>query len=133
MKTIIAMLEEVANSVEAKGLIKEAEELDIIANTIEAGLFSKLVGTSAILLSMFSGAVAGQPGENNVKNMFQTLLVDLQEAKSPDIAEIAKNDAGKFIVQKVKDTKLRNQMVEKLDDTFKDTLKKIPKGQTALA
>jgi transcriptional regulator of aromatic amino acid metabolism len=34
-KNIVASLDNVANDVESNGLLKEAEELDIIANTIE--------------------------------------------------------------------------------------------------
>lgn len=35
MELLIAMLDKVANAIQAKGLLKEAEELDIIANTLE--------------------------------------------------------------------------------------------------
>jgi hypothetical protein len=35
MEKLIAMLDKVASAIQDKGLIKEAEELDIIANTLE--------------------------------------------------------------------------------------------------
>ena len=38
MNKISSMLDKVAGSLESKGLLKEAEELDVISNTIESSL-----------------------------------------------------------------------------------------------
>lgn len=43
MKEIIAMLDEIADKVQAKGFTKEAEELDVISNTLEAGFMGDTI------------------------------------------------------------------------------------------
>jgi hypothetical protein len=62
MKKVIAMLEKVANSLESKGLVKEAEMLDIAANSVEAGFLGNMM--FPVLLSALSLFASQNPGGN---------------------------------------------------------------------
>lgn len=133
MKTIVAMIEEVANSLEAKGLVKEAEELDIIANTIEAGMFGKVVGGAALaLLSMVGSLQAGGSSHNRIQNDVEAKLIDLQTAKSKDIVEVEYRDLVQYL-SKLSVGEQKNKLIQQAEEVHKDTLKKLPKGQNALA
>lgn len=60
MNSITSMIDKVASSLEQKGLTKEAYQLDVIANTIEAAGLSRAMAPILVALSMFAGDVAGK-------------------------------------------------------------------------
>jgi len=91
MNQIISMLEEVANSVESKGLVKEASDLDIIANTIEAGLNNKgLLPYMVAAIMAFSGQSAARTPALSGANMTEEQITEWIKKNAPKIEQDAK-------------------------------------------
>jgi len=133
MKEVIAILDVVANSLESKGLIKEAEMLDAAANSIEAGMFGKVIGGAALaLLSMIGSLQAEGTNQNRIKNDVEAKLIDIQSAKTKDVLDAEYHDLVRYL-SKLNAGQNRNKLIDQAEEVRKDTLKKLPKGLSALA
>ena len=91
MNQIISMLEDVANSVESKGLVKEANDLDVIANTIEAGLDIRgaLPYMVAAIMALSGQSAASTPAISG-GNMTKEQITEWLKKNAPKIEQDAK-------------------------------------------
>lgn len=103
------------------GQIKEAEEL-------QAGTVSKILGGAAIaLLSMVGSLQAGGASSNRVQNDVQSMLIDLQEAKSKELVDVGYRDLVQYL-SKLNAGPQKEKLIQQAEEVRKDTLKKISKG-----
>lgn len=135
MKEVIAMLDKVADSLQAKGLIDEATQIDIIANTIEAGWLGdtvktviKLIPAGMLLFQTLVGTLqAKEPGSSDKASKLHTLMIEAQEAPR-EAQDVYLGDIAKFISTEIKDPESKSNAIRAFE-RFKDTLKKEPSKQ----
>ena len=105
MKNIIAMLDTVADKLESEGLSKSVG------------------GAAAVILSLLGNVHAGL-NQHTVKNEVQTLLINLQEAKTKDALDATYHDLNQYL-GKLDAKTGRNEFVILGKELYRDSLKKV--------
>lgn len=83
MREVIALLEQVANNLEDKGMMKDAEMLDAAMNSVEAGLVSKAV------LPLLATAIMSFAQQNGMQMSKQEIAKWLENPQQKALIEQA--------------------------------------------